>query len=98
MSKVTLVRMFAPVSSQVARRLVMFATTSIALASRLFSGLNKVMSPVAAGIATAGQADRVAVTPVSVIWPFGVEQAMRLSGRNAAKAALDLNTGWESSP
>src|SRR5690349_14928817 len=87
-----------PVSSQVERRLVMLATTSIALASRLLAGLNKVMSPVAAGIATAGQAERVAVMPTSVIWPFGLEQATRARGISAAMAALDLNTGWKSSP
>jgi hypothetical protein len=57
-----------------------------------------VTSPVAAGIATAGQAERVAVMPVSVIWPFGVEQATRPRGISAARAALDLNTGWKSSP
>src|SRR5688500_12354804 len=98
MSKVRRVMILSPLSSQVERRLVMLATTSIALASRLPSGLNRVMSPVAAGIATAGQAERMAVIPVSVIWPVGVEQAAMPRGISAAKAALDLNTGWESSP
>src|SRR5687767_3992161 len=90
--------MVSPVSSQVERRLVMLATTSIAAESRLLAGLKRVMSPVEAGMATAGQAERVAVMPVSVIWPFGVEQAARAIGISAARAALDLNTGWESSP
>src|SRR5688500_2659899 len=98
MSKVIRVTILSPLSSQVERRLVMLATTSMALASRLPSGLNRVMSPVAAGIATAGQAERVAVMPTSVIWLSGVEQAVTAMGISAARAALDLNTGWESSP
>ncbi|SBV32916.1 exported protein of unknown function [uncultured Sphingopyxis sp.] len=43
--------------------LVIAATTSIALASRLVAGSNSVMSPVCSGTATAGQALRVAVIP-----------------------------------
>jgi len=49
----------APVSSQLARRLVMAAETSSAAASVRFAGLNSVMSPVAAGMPTCGQAERV---------------------------------------
>ena len=53
------------------RTLVISATTSIAVASRLLSGLNKVMSPVAAGTATAGQAERLTMTPVLGDLAFG---------------------------
>ena len=48
--------MYSPVSLQVPRTLVILATTSIALASRLLAGLNRVTSPVGAAIATGGQA------------------------------------------
>jgi hypothetical protein len=41
----------------------MFATTSMALASRLCSGLNSVTSPVNAGTAAVGQAERSVVMP-----------------------------------
>ena len=49
----------APRSSQVARRLVIVATTSIARASVLPAGSNKVMSPVPAGMPSCGQDERV---------------------------------------
>ena len=55
-SNVTLLTTYSPLSSQVERTLVIVATTSMARASRLFAGSNRVMSPVAAGIATCGQA------------------------------------------
>ena len=58
-SNVTVETTLAPVSSQVARTLVIVAVTSIAAASVRFAGLNKVMSPVAAGMPTCGQAERV---------------------------------------
>ena len=41
-------------SVQVLRTFVICATTSIALASRLFAGSNRVTSPVGAAIATGG--------------------------------------------
>src|SRR5690348_17073922 len=81
----------SPVSSQVERTLVMSATTSIAAASRLLSGLNKVTSPVAAGMATAGQAERLTITPVPVTWP-SVLQPAATSGISAASATLNLDT------
>jgi len=43
--------------------LVITAVTSSEAASVRFDGLNKVMSPVAAGMATCGQAERVTKTP-----------------------------------
>jgi hypothetical protein len=58
-----LLTIYSPLSSQVLRTFVTCATTSIALASRLLGGLNRVMSPVAAGIATVGQAVRVVRMP-----------------------------------
>jgi hypothetical protein len=52
-----------PWSSQMERTLLIVATASIALAVRLAGGSNKVTSPVPAGTATVGQADRTAVMP-----------------------------------
>jgi hypothetical protein len=90
-SKLLLVTIYSPVSSQVLRMLVMCATTSIALASRLPAGLNKVMSPVAAGIATDGQAVRVAVMPLVVISPSDA-QPSSASDKRTGIAALGLIT------
>src|SRR5687768_8867704 len=92
MSKVTLVTIMSPVSSQVERKLVMLATTSIASAFRLFSGLNRVTSPVAAGMATAGQAERTVRTPVSTTVPSPAQPA-RIIKERAATAALGFDTG-----
>jgi hypothetical protein len=60
---VTSVCTFAPASPHVDRTLVITAVTSSALWSRLAAGLNSVTSPVPIGMATAGQAERMAVMP-----------------------------------
>src|SRR3546814_17582829 len=55
--------MFSPGVWHGGTRLVIVATTSIALASRLVAGSNSVISPVCSGTATAGHLLRVAVMP-----------------------------------
>jgi hypothetical protein len=69
----------------------MCATTSIALASRLFAGLKSVMSPVDAGIATDGQAVRVVMMPAVVNSP-SVLQPSKAIETSAGIAALGLIT------
>src|SRR3546814_17365138 len=55
--------MFSPGVWHGGTRLVIVATTSIALASRRVAGSNSVISPVCSGTATAGHLLRVAVMP-----------------------------------
>ena len=83
--------MYSPVSSHVLVTSVMLATTSIALASRLVAGLKRVMSPVPAGMATVGQAERVVMTPRLVSSPSRLHPRSA-SDRRAGRATLGLIT------
>jgi hypothetical protein len=89
---VTFVRIGSFASTQVERTLVISAVTSIADWSRLVTGSNTVMSPVAAGTATVGHAVRIAeMPPVASISPLEA-QPPRASARIEA-ARMGAFTG-----